>query len=271
MNMKRMMMAMVLGLLSAASAQAGYYTQTELVLPNPMTGKPLKATIELWREGDMLKQTAPIGGQVVIIDIKKRETIGLDTAKKEYWKMPFDRYQKLAQNQLVGLGIVPDVNGKYTVPDRLFERTGQTALIEGREAYEVRAKSQIKLPPQMVQPGRPSSIDTVISVWLSTKLPMGTKDRVSEMRMQFADPKTPEFAALLAQLEVFAGYPVQTTSTVKTPNGEVQSSTTMLQYRELKVPDAEFAVPQGYTLVDDPMLQLERAMQKPVGVNAPLQ
>jgi hypothetical protein len=255
----------------SSAAHAGYYTQTELVVPNPVTRKPMKAQVELWREGMRMKQTAPMGDGIIILDLQKREAVGMEPSKKQYWKMPFDRYQKIAQTQLVGLGIVPDANGKYVVPARMFEKTGQTATVEGRPAYETKAKASIQLPPQMVAPGGPTAIETSISVWLSEGLPLTTEDRAAELRLQLGDPKSAEFAALSGQLSVFKGYPVQTTSTVKTPQGDIQSSTTLLQYRELTVPAAEFEVPKGYTLVDDPMIQLERAMQTPAGIGAPLQ
>jgi hypothetical protein len=256
--------------LASAPAFAGYYVKSEIVIPNPQTGKPLKGTTEMWREGKKIKQTAPLREDIIVIDGDKREVVGFNKVAKTYWKMPFDRYQKMAQTQLVAVGIIPNPDGSFKVPKKLFEPTKQKATISGKNAYETKVKASIKLPPQMVQAGQPSSIETIIAVWLTEELPLTEKDRVDEMRLQLGDPKDPEFENLFVVLGKSKGYPVQTTTTVKAPTGEIQSSSTLLTFSEQALSDKDFAVPEGFSLVEDPITQLERAMQQPAGLQGPL-
>jgi hypothetical protein len=248
-------------LLAALPVKAGYYLEHEAVLPNPADlTKTIKQTLHSWHDGKRFKRESPLRSEVVIIDLEKREVYGVNSAKKTYWKMPADKYQKLALMSLVVMGIQIDATGQPRVPDPLFAETKQTATIEGRKAFEV--KITAPLPP---------GVQT--SIWVSPDVPIDTKQLVSQMRVSLGDPKGEAYEALFRQWGSLRGYPVQNVTTIDAPQGRITTSETLLTAREQKIDPKEFEVPKGYALVVDPVTELEKKaqqMQQPAGIGAPL-
>jgi hypothetical protein len=246
--------------LSASSARAGYYMEHESILPNPATMQPIKSTVRSWHEGKRFKRESPMRNEVVIIDLEARQVVGLNPSAKTYWKLPADRYRQLALMSLVVMGIQPKPDGTIDVPDPLFEVTGQKADIEGRPAYQVKVRGKL-----------PAGIET--EVWLSEQVPLTTQKLVDELRLALGDPKDASYEQFFAQWLELKGYPVQNVTSVMTPKGRVQTSETLLTFREMKIDASEFAIPKGYALTEDPITMMERlaAQQRgPVGVGAPL-
>jgi hypothetical protein len=142
----------------------------------------------------------------------------------------------------------------------MFTKTNQTAVIEGRKAYEMKVAGQ--LPP---------GVST--SIWLSEEVKIPIEELVDQLRMSLGDPKGPELEPLFRQWKQLKGYPVQNVTTIQTPKGQVVTSETLLKYQEMKIKPAEFEVPKGYALVTDPITVLEQQMAKgqgPAGIGAPL-
>lgn len=246
--------------LLSSGVSAGYYMEHEAVMPNPATMAPMKAMVKSWHEGKRFKRESPMRNEVVIIDLETRIVTGLNPAAKTYWKLPAERYRQLALLSLIVMGVQPKADGSIDVPDPLFVPTGQKAEIEGRNAYQV--KVQGKLPP---------GVET--EVWLSEGVPLSTDRLVDELRLALGDPKDPSYERFFDQWRELKGYPVQNVTTIQTPKGRVTTSETLLTYREMKVDPSEFTVPKGYTLTEDPITQMERAMaaqRGPLGVGAPL-
>lgn len=249
-------------LLASSQAFAGYYMEHETVTPNPATLQPMKATMRSWHDGKRFKRENPLRNEVVIIDLDKKEVVGLNPSAKTYWKLPADRYRQLAMLSLVVMGVTPKPDGTLQVPDPLFVPTGATATIEGRKAYQV--KVQGNLPAGVVS-----------EVWLSEDLPLTTQKLVDELRLALGDPKEASFEAFFAQWLELKGYPIQNVTSVMTPQGKVMSSETLLTFREMRIDPAEFVLPKGYVLTEDPITQMERMMaqargQAPAGIGAPL-
>lgn len=250
----------LVSLLAASQALAGFYMEHEAVLPNPVTYQPMKATVRSWHEGKRFKRENPMRNEVVIIDLEKREVIGINPAAKTFWRLPAERYRQLALVSLVVMGVQPKADGSIDVPDPLFVPTGTVAEIEGRTAYQV--KVQGKMPP---------GVQT--EVWLSEEIPLTTEKLIGELRLALGDPKDPSFERFFQQWRNLKGYPIQNVTTVQTPKGQVVSSETLLTFREMKIDAAEFAIPKGYTLTEDPIAMMERMAAKaagPAGINAPL-
>ena len=248
-------------------AAAGYYIEQENILPNPATMQPMKGMVKSWREGRRLKQENPATNETVIIDLDKQQVVGINRGNQTYWKLDVPRYRKLAAFTLLAMGLTPNADGTVNVPDPLFVKTGQTATIEGRKAYEVKVAAQP--PPGLLQAG----ISTSTSVWLSDAVPCTMEQRIEELRISLGDPDGKAYAGLYAQWEKLKGYPIQMVTTVSTPKGSVVSSQTLLTFREMKVPLSEFDIPKGFALVDDPITQMERMAaqaQGPAGIHAPL-
>lgn len=247
-------------LVVVAPARAGYYMEHEALLPNPVTLKPVKSTIHSWHEGKRYKRDNPLRGEVVVIDLEKKEVVGMNPTKKTFWRISSEKYRQLSLLSLVIMGIQVKQDGGIVVPDPLFVKTGQTATIEGRKAYEVKVAGA--LPPGMTT-----------SIWLSKDVPLPMSNLISEMRLALGDPKSADFEKLFAQWGQLEGYPVQNVTTVQTPQGTVTSSETLLTFQERKIPASEFEVPKGYQLVVDPITELEQMQQRqqgPAGIGAPL-
>jgi hypothetical protein len=248
-------------LVSAGPAFAGYYMEHEAIMPNPVTLKPVKATIHSWQEGRRYKRDNPLRGEVVIIDVDKNEVYGINAGKKTFWKISSDKYRQLTLLSLVVMGIQVKPDGGIVVPEPLFVRTGQTATVEGRKAYEV--KVQGALPPGMST-----------SLWLSKDVPLPMESLIQQLRLALGDPKTADFEQLFGQWGQLEGYPVQTVTTIQTPQGLITSSETLLTFQEKKIPKSEFEVPKGYALVVDPITELEQMQQRQMGpaagIGAPL-
>jgi len=250
----------VAGFTLSSSAHAGFYMVHESIMPNPATFQPVKATVRSWHDGKRFKRENPMRNEVVIIDLEKREVVGLNPTAKTYWKLPAERYRELALISLVVMGVTPKPDGTIDVPDPLFVKTGVTAVVEGRKAYQV--KVQGKLPPGVES-----------EVWLSEEVPLTTEKLISELRLALGDPKDPSYELLFEQWRQLSGYPIQNVTTIQTPRGKVMSSETLLTYQEKAIDPAEFKVPKGYTLTEDPIAMMERMMalqQGPAGVGAPL-
>jgi hypothetical protein len=247
-------------LFTSSGLHAGYYMEHESVMPNPATLQPMTATVRSWHDGKRYKRENPIRNEVVIIDLEKREVVGLNPSAKTYWKLSADRYRQLALLSLVVMGVTPTQTGGVDVPDPLFIKTGQTATVEGRKAYQVKVQGKL---PQGVES----------EVWLSEEIPLTTEKLIDELRLALGDPKDPSFEQLFGQWRELSGYPIQNVTSVMTPKGKVMSSETLLSYREMKIDPKEFAIPKGYALTEDPISQMERLMaaqQGPAGIGAPL-
>jgi hypothetical protein len=245
---------------AGAVAHAGYFIEQEAIVPNPVTLQPLKATVRSWHEGRRFKRENPLRNEVVIIDLDKREVIGLNPANRTYWKLPAERYRQLALMSLIVLGVTPKPDGSIEVPDPLFVPTGVRARVEGRDAYQVKVHG--KLPP---------GVET--ELWLSEGVPLTTESLVDELRLALGDPKDMSFQDLFDQWRALKGYPVQSVTTVNTPKGRVVTSETLLSIREQKIDAGEFAIPSGFTLTEDPITQMERMVAEqggPAGIGAPL-
>lgn len=252
-------LAVVAALLSP-SASAGYYMEHESVLPNPVTFQPLKATVRSWHEGKRFKRENPMRNEVVIIDLDKREVIGLNPQQKTFWRLPAERYRQLALVSLVVMGVQPKQDGSIVVPDPLFVPTGTVAEIEGRKAYQVKVEGKL-----------PMGVQT--EVWLSEEIPLTTEKLIAELRLALGDPKDPSFEQFFQQWRALKGYPIQNVTTVQTPKGQVVTSETLLTFREMKIDPKEFEVPRGYSLTEDPITMMERVAAQaggPAGINAPL-
>ncbi len=234
--------------------------QHEAVLPNPVTMQPIKQTIHSWRDGKKFKRENPIRNETVIVDLDKQEVIGINSSTKSYWKMPSAKYQQLALISLVVMGVTATPDGKLNVPDPLFEKTGQTALVEGRKAYEVKVLGTM-----------PNGVAT--SVWLSEEVDLPIADLVEQLRISLGGPTNPQLEPLFAQWGALKGYPVQNITTIRTQQGEVMTSETLISYKKEKLPASTFEVPKGFALVVDPITQLEQQQaraQGPAGIGAPL-
>ncbi len=248
--------------LVSTAAHAGIYMEHEAVLPNPadMT-KSIKQTLHSWQEGKRYKRESPLKNETVIIDLEKGEVYGVNSAKKTYWKLSADKYQQLAVVSLVVMGVKLTPQGQPVVPDPMFAPTGQTATIEGRKATELKVAAP--LPPGVTT-----------SIWVSKDVPVDPSRLVDIMRLSLGDPKGPAYETLFRQWASLKGYPVQNVTQIRTPQGLITTSETLLTYREMKIPKSEFEVPKGYALIEDPLTELQkRAGQMPgapVGIGAPL-
>lgn len=255
-------LAFAMPALLATDARAGVYMEHEAVLPNPADlTKSLKQTLHSWHEGRRFKRESPLRGETVIIDLDKREVYGVNEQKKTYWKMPADKYQQLALTSLVVMGVQVSPAGQPLVPDPMFAPTSKTSTIEGRAAVEMKVTG--KLPP---------GVST--SIWVSKDVPVEMTNLVEQMRISLGDPKGPAFEQLFQQWGALPGYPVQNVTEIRTPQGTIVTSETLLTVQEKKIPDSEFQVPKGFALVIDPVTELERqaaAANGPAGIGAPLQ
>jgi hypothetical protein len=241
---------------TAAPLNAGTYTEHETIFPLPDPTKPgsfvtHKATVKTWQDGRKYKRNNPMRDETVIINLDKGEVVGINDKAKTYWRLPAERYRQIALFSLIVMGVQPRADGGLDVPDNLFLKTGATAKIEGRDAYEVRVQG--KLPPQVQT-----------SIWLSEQVPVGTDRMVEELRFALGDPQGPGYDKLFSQWKALKGYPVQNVTEVQTPSGKVTTSETLLKYLDQKVAASEFDVPKGYALTIDPLTQLE-ALSKQMG------
>ena len=248
--------------LVAGAARAGMYTEEELVVPNPadMT-KSIKQVVHTWSDAKHLKQDVPQLGGTVIIDLDKGQVLGVLDGKKQYWKMPLEKYRdQLAVIALAGFGVTPNPDGSLQVPNNLFTETKNVATIEGRKATEWTVTSS-SLP------------GLTTSVWVSTEVPFDAKVAVAQLRLQLGDPKKPGFEDFFTQWGGLGGYPIQYVTTVRMQQSQIVTSRTLLTALEKDPAPGTFTVPKGYALVEDPLTQLQRqaaAQQKPVGIGAPL-
>ncbi|MFZ9888439.1 MAG: hypothetical protein ACO3JL_13130 [Myxococcota bacterium] len=255
---------LVCALGAGAEARAGYYMEHEAVLPNPQTMQPQRSTVRSWHEGRRFKRQTPMTNEFVIIDLDKGEVVGINEDLRTYWRMPSARYHQVSLMSLMVMGVTPTADGGIATPPGLFKKTGQTAEIAGRKAYEVEVQG--KLPPGMRT-----------TFWLSTEVPLPMARMVEQLNFALGEPKHPGFQDLFAQWRSLEGYPVQSITSMRFPQGGViTTSETLVLYRDEKVSPSVFEVPKGYSMTTDPITLAEQALQQakqgqpPAGLSAPL-
>jgi hypothetical protein len=242
----------------AAPARAGYVMEHETLVPDPATMKPMRAKVKSWRDHGRIKRENPLRNEWVILDVEKREVVGINDQKKTYWRIPSERYRGVALASLTALGVDVQADGKVVVPPKLFVPTGQRAIIEGRKAHELRCAGKQRQGLQT-------------SLWVSSDVKVPLESLVDELRASLGGTGPEGVEALFAQWRALPGYPVQTVTTIATASGMVTTSETLLSVREEAIPASTFAVPAGYARVDDPLTELEgKKPAAPVGIGAPL-
>lgn len=240
--------ALVLACLGpAAAARAGLLLEHEAVMPNPANpSEMIRATVRSWHEGRRMKRESPLRGETIVIDLEKREVYGIHEQNRTWWKMPAERYQQLALGSLLVMGVKMGPDGQPRAPEPMFVATQREAEIEGRRAREV----------QVASPGAPG---VTMSLWISKDVGLSPRVLEDQMRVSMGDPRGVGYDALFRQWGALDGYPVQNVTTVRTPQGTLTTSETLLTVRALQVPDSDFAIPGGFALIDDPLTALERA------------
>ena len=242
-------------------ARAGVELVHEVILPNPVTYQPLKQEVKTWQEGRRLRRETPMTRETVIVDLDAHEVTGISDEKRTFWKLPSDKYQRLALASLAVMGVQVQADGQAVVPDPLFSATGATAEIAGHPAVEYKIVGPL-----------PQGVST--SVWIATDTGLKIDQLVDQMRLSLGDPKGAGFESLFRQWKGLKGYPVQNVTTVRTAKMEIITSETLLKVTQKKIPKSFFEVPAGYALVTDPVTLLEEQMAKqqaaPVGIGAPL-
>ena len=255
----------------ASPAYAGWVLEHEMVMPNPQAiqqpgavgiPKTITTKIQSWHEGRRLRKETANQGEVVIIDMESGMVRGMNTNSKTYWEVSAEKYRRISMISLLVLGVQATPEGGLIVPDPLFQATGEVADINGRKAFEMRVNGNL-----------PANMKT--SVWLSDEVKIPITKLVSELKLSLAEPKNEGYDKFFKQWQSLEGYPVQTVTTVPTPQGTLITSETLMSYKQQKIPATMFQIPKGFTKTVDPITQMEavqqQLMQKPAtGIGAPL-
>lgn len=263
--------ALALMTLASTPAQAGWVLEHEMVMPNPQAlqqpgavgiNKTVTTKIRSWHEGRRLRKETQQQGETVIIDMEAGVVRGMNANSKTYWEVSAEKYRRISMISLLVLGVQATPEGGLLVPDPLFQATGDVATVNGRKAFEMRVNGNL-----------PANMKT--SVWLSEEVKVPISKLVAELKLSLAEPKSPGYQKFFKQWANLEGYPVQTVTTVPTPQGTLITSETLLSYKQQKIPASMFQVPKGYTKTVDPITQMEavqkQLMSKPAtGIGAPL-
>lgn len=244
---------------AASSAIAGTYLEYETIFPNPVTGKPVKSLVRSWREGNKLKRESPMRNEMIIVDFEQKKVFGVNDKNKTYWEMPASEYQYIAVQSLPAFGIAVQPDGSIGVPDPLFRVTGEQGEVAGHAAQEYKIAAKNRQTQDM-------------SLWISSDIPLKGADMAWEMKMILGDPAHPSYQKFYQAWEKMPGYPVQTVTTLHTSQGDIIAAETLVTCRSEKIPMQQFLVPKEYQKIDNPMVMLQKAAQKPapVGLDAPL-
>ncbi len=241
--------------LSALPAWAGFYTEHQTVVPNPITQQTITKTVRAWHDGKKFKKENPLNGETIIIDLDSDMVYGVNYNAKTFWQLKSDEYQRLATIQLFAMGVTANPDGTITVSDNLFTPTGKTKTVEGKNAYEV----NINYPPV---PNVPAGQGMKTSIWMSEDVKLPKEKLIDELRISLNNPKGPEYKKFFAQWRKLDGYPVQTETTLSTPKGEIKSTETLKVYRKEKIPASAFKVPKGYKKTVDPITRLQQMQRQ---------
>ena len=253
---------MAVSLSSSPAALAGYYLEHEAVVPHPQSGQNIRVTLRTWLQDAKLKRRSPLQDATIVVDLTKGTVTGVNDKQRTYWTMSAERYREFSASSLLIFGISPRPDGGVDVPPQLFEATGQEAEIAGRKSVEMRVRGKF-----------PAGVQT--DIWVSKDVPLSPKTWAEQLRLVLGAPSHLSYQNLFRQLTALPGYPVQTVTTVKTPQGSAISSETLVTVREETFPAAAFEVPADYKRILDPVTVAERNKMKPqkvapMGIDAPL-
>lgn len=240
----------VLTVLAAAPVSAGYYLEHETIMPDPVTKEMTTHTVRSWHEGKRFKRENPMRNETVIIDLERNEVYGLNKTNKTYWKVTPEKYKQLAIVTLLVMGVQVTPQGGIMVPDNMLSPTGKVQTIEGKESYEVKVNNT-SLP-------QAQGMTMSTSFWLSRDVKIPIEKMIDELRIALNNPKGEQYQRLFDQWRDLDGYPVQSVTTVTTPQGTMVTKETLKTYKRKKIPASEFTVPKGYKKTVDPITQLEQ-------------
>ena len=237
-------------LLLAGPVSAGYYLEHQTIMPDPVTKEMKTHTVRSWHEGKRFKRENPMRNETVIIDLESNTVYGLNKTNKTFWKVTPEKYKQLAIVTLLVMGVQVTPQGGIMVPENMLTPTGKVMTIEGKEAYEVKVNNT-SLP-------QAQGMTMETSFWLSRDVKIPIEKMIDELRIALNNPKGEQYKRLFNQWRDLDGYPVQSVTTVKTPQGTMVTKETLKTYKRKKIPATEFTVPKGYTKTVDPITQLEQ-------------
>lgn len=236
--------------LALASTAASAGTYIEEVHTMAAQGQSQAVTIKTWVEAENIRTDDPRTGTVMLINTRKGSIMGVDKAKKEWWRIKEADMAMFGQSMLMAYGIKPGPDGKLQVPAKIFERTGQKKKVEGWDAYEVKINVDT------------ASMPGFKSVMWFAVVP-GYDPVIQRNRMKMFLGNGPESDAFLAQWDTLEGVPVITELTIPAgPNMVMQMNQEVKKVASQKLTPDAMAVPKGFKQGKDPITQMKEEMKK---------
>lgn len=188
----------------------------------------------------------------------------LDPAKKTYYSFDLDKYVK----QSLGLAqMSPLMKMDFGKPQASVHDDGAAGTISGYPAHRSTIATSVDITSSLL--GGEQMKVTVANtsvVWLTDKLPASAANIFQMSRVQTGVPAIDKVLESTASLK---GFPLKqvTTSRVSVNGGDPMESTTTSTVSDIHenatVAPAEFAMPSGYTKVEDPVT----SMMKSIGLD----
>ncbi len=187
-------------------------------------------------------------------------------AKKTYYEMDVAKYLQQSAG-LAATKASPLVKIDFSNPRTSVRDQGAGQPIEGYPTRHSTVDTSFQMIPSVtgVLPPMNVAVHTTTQIWLTDKLPAAAASILQSSQVQTGIPAIDKILESTSSLK---GFPLKqvTTSSVSINDGDPMTSTTtsvVSNIRTVNVAPSQFALPSGYTRVDDPV----HAMMKRLGLD----
>lgn len=188
-----------------------------------------------------------------------------EPSKKTYYEMDIEKYIQ----QTAGLAATkasPLMKIDFSNPHTSIRDEGPGEAIEGYPTRHATVDTSFQMIPNVTGMAQAlkMAVHTTTQIWLTDKLPADAANILQTSRLQTGIPAIDKIVESTSSLK---GFPLKqvTTSSVSINEGDPMTSTTtsiVSNIRTVNVASSQFALPAGYTKVDDPL----KAMMKKLGL-----
>jgi len=241
--------------ISVQTAHAGTYV--EEIHTVSTGGQSQAVTVKTWVEGDVVRTDDPRTGQVLLLNTKKNSIMGVDKAAKEWWRMKDEDLKMFGMATLAAYGIKMDpATGKLTVPEKIFEKTGQSKKVGDWDAYEVKIKTDTT--------GTQAQGGSIKSIMWFAKVP-GYDPAIPRARMRVFMGEGAEAEAFMKQWDALDGVPVITEMEISMQGQNIAMKQELKKVAPQKLGQDQLTVPKGFKQGKDPIQKMKEAMAKQQG------
>ncbi len=219
----------IAGLISSVFAGTGHYIERVEIIISVYSGEQDSAYSRIWVAENKLRNET--GGEVIIARLDKEIVWLVNPSDKTYSEVKLSEMRQLYSMLLMMMGVQMDEEGKISVPDDLYRKTGRMMKVGEWNTEEI-ALSDKYAGDGFVQR---------FALWVSAEVD-APKDLYSDMMLMFFGDAGGEEKKLIKFWQEMGGFPVLT----EIESAVMNSITRVVKVEKAEPPPELFEIPQGY-------------------------